>query len=1089
MKVVYILFGIVFFLGIKLKAEETPNLMPMPHTISFGSDKFYITETLRVNLQTYGNHRLFKAGFRFIKRLDEFTGIFTKHEYIHAINEYPDAGIQIKCIREGKLEINEDESYILSISKSKISLEAETDLGILHGFETLLQLLASDGTGYYFPESSISDMPRFTWRGTMLDVSRHWQPLEVLLRNIDAMAMVKLNVLHFHITDDQGFRIQSNVFPKLTELGSDGNYFTQSEIKHIVDYASLRGIRVVPEFDLPGHSSSWLAAYPELGSAEGPFEIWREWGICENVLNPTKDYTYEFLEKLLQEITPLFPDKYFHIGGDEVKSNQWEANQEIQGFMQAHGFQDYSALQGYFNTKMVKILSSLNKSPMGWDETLSPSMPETLLIQSWRGMYFLIEAARKGHYCLLSNGYYLDLMHSTLSHYGNDPLPEETDLTPEQQKLILGGESCMWSEHTPPETIDSRLWPRNAAIAERLWSKREVNDPDDMFKRLEGIMWRFESLGVLFIVNRDVLMRRLTRDASSKRGDEMGGGDVMEEYKKFVRYIQPVQDYRRNHLCDINQLSPYSRNVDAAIADSKTGRLLTDKIRAWIWSLDLELKKEIEEEFRQIIKNYYGLENTLLSNPILKEIITMSHILKELSEITLHMMELYENDLRLPEKYWGYYRKIIEKAQEPYGETEIMFVDIIEYLYEKVLPQQDIFIEEKHFPGFIELDSESKYQIFYWLFKARANGIDSPPLIIWLDGGLGYSNLETIFYESGPFRIDYYVNLEQNPTSFNANADVLYLDQPLGTGYSVTDDISRIPSSSEEITADLITFFKGFIAKFPEYKTRTIYLSGQGYAGKYIHLFASLLQTSLPFLKLGGITLGNPLIYPKSQFSTLGLYAYNAKLTSFFKYSAFSLGCWLSSIADAFHLSSSFNFISKMSTNIIAGKNIYEDFHNLLFNPLNIKDPVQDLFWRKTRLESFLEKDGVKSALGVEGIEWQNWNREVANRMSDDFMRDPPYEVDLVFEDGVKTVVYVGVDDFVCNFEGQLAWIRDSSWERRVEFLEMQWKEWYVAGELKGKYKALGSFVLVLVQNSGHFVIKDQPLFAASLIDTLIHGI
>ena len=286
------------------------------------------------------------------------------------------------------------------------------------------------------------------------------------------MAAVKLNVLHLHLSDDEGFRVESKRFPKLHEMGSDGLYYTQADIRTLVDYARDRGIRVVPEFDMPAHSRSWFVGYPELASTPGTYKI--EPGGVYTVIDPTQDRTYKFLDKFIAEMAKLFPDAYFHIGGDEVNGKPWDNNPKIQAFMHSHGMKNNQDLQAYFNQRLQKILSKHHKIMVGWDEILRPDLPKNIVVQSWRGQESLATAAQQGYSGLLSFGYYLDLMWPASRHYAVDPMSgAASSLTPEQKNRILGGEACMWGEWISPENVDSRIWPRTAAIAERLWSPQD----------------------------------------------------------------------------------------------------------------------------------------------------------------------------------------------------------------------------------------------------------------------------------------------------------------------------------------------------------------------------------------------------------------------------------------------------------------------------------------------------------------------------------------------------------------------------------------------------------------------------------------
>lgn len=518
------------------------NLMPVPASVTFQSGRLPIDSKFRVANRGFSDTRLQAGVSRALKRLAARTGL--------TLNLGPaaeaEATLIIQTQRAGDTipSVREDESYQLEISDKQAILVAPTVVGTLRGLETLLQLVDGDREGYYLPSVRIQDQPRFPWRGLLIDVARHYQPMEVLKRNLDAMAAVKLNVFHWHLTEDQGFRVESRKFPKLHGMGSDGLYYTQDQVREIIDYARERGIRVVPEFDIPGHSTSWLVGYPELGSAPGPYTIERGAGIFEPALDPTREQVYKFLDGFLGEMAALFPDEYLHIGGDENEGKQWDRNPKIQAYMKEKGIKDHHALQAYFNQRLLKILQKHGKKMVGWDEILQPGLPKDVVIHSWRGTAALAEAAKQGYDGILSNGYYIDLIFPASQHYLADPLPGDSTLTPEQAKHVLGGEATMWGEWVSPETIDSRIWPRTAAIAERLWSPRSVRDIDDMYRRLAMISLQLEELGLTHKRNQDVMLRRLVRS-----------GDI-SPLRTLVSIIEPVKEYRRYQMRPQTMLSP-----------------------------------------------------------------------------------------------------------------------------------------------------------------------------------------------------------------------------------------------------------------------------------------------------------------------------------------------------------------------------------------------------------------------------------------------------------------------------------------------------------------------------------------------------
>jgi len=540
------------------------NLMPVPASLRFQPGRLVITPSFTVAVKGHNDARLQSAIGRAARRLEARTGLTFSRGLD---NDAAKASLLIQCQSAGRSvpAVDEDESYSLEVSNSQAVMNAPTVVGALRGLETFLQLLGGDKDGYFIPAVSIQDKPRFPWRGLLIDIARHWQPMEVIKRNLDGMAAVKLNVLHLHITEDQGFRIESQKYPKLHQMGSDGNYYTRGQMREIIEYARMRGIRVIPEFDMPGHTTSWFVGHPELASKPGPYEIERRWGIMKPVLDPTNEALYKLLDGFLGEMAALFPDAYLHIGGDEVEAKHWKENPKIQTFIEQKGLKDNHGLQAYFNQRLSKILTRHGKKMIGWDEILHPDLPKDIVVQSWRGPQSLAEGAKKGYAGILSNGYYIDLIHPAWQHYLNDPVPENTTLTAEEQRLIWGGEATMWSEWVSPETIDSRIWPRTAAIAERFWSPREVKDVDDMYRRLAVVSVQLEELGLLHERNYGVMLRRL---AGVMGSNESAVGTI----KRLVDVLEPVKGYKRGAMQNATQHTPLTRLADAARPDSAEAR-------------------------------------------------------------------------------------------------------------------------------------------------------------------------------------------------------------------------------------------------------------------------------------------------------------------------------------------------------------------------------------------------------------------------------------------------------------------------------------------------------------------------------------
>src|SRR5438309_1916817 len=423
--------------------------MPLPANVQPGTGSLRVDSAFSVAFTGYTEPRLERASERFLRQLARETG-------------FP---LSLKPSKTGKgtlviqtdhaskeiQEVGEDESYILDVSTASARLRATTPLGTMHGLQTFLQLVDVSPDGFAVPAATIQDKPRFPWRGLMIDSARHFIPVEVIRRNLDGMEAVKMNVFHWHLSENQGFRAESKRLPKLHELGSDGLYYTQEEIRDLIAYARDRGIRVVPEFDLPGHSTAWFVGHPELASGPGPYQIERRWGVFDPAFDPKSERTYRFLD-------------------------------------------------------------------LGWP------------------------AAR---------------------HYAVDPMSgDAANLSPEEKQRILGGESCMWSEYVNAENVDSRIWPRNAAIAERLWSPEEVHDPASMYTRLDSISTRLELLGLTHRTHHGRMLHRIA-----------GATATTEEFaalQTLTDQLEPVKDYTREQTApaEPTSLTPMNRVVDALPLES-----------------------------------------------------------------------------------------------------------------------------------------------------------------------------------------------------------------------------------------------------------------------------------------------------------------------------------------------------------------------------------------------------------------------------------------------------------------------------------------------------------------------------------------
>lgn len=565
--------GFVLCACAALSAQTLP-LMPWPASVRTTAGSIDINAGFTMVLSGAGasDPRIKAAAQRTLVRLVRQTGvpISTRIDRPLANRATMSVAVERRDHKEPQ-RLGDDESYSLQVTGEHIQLSADGPLGALRGLETFLQLVQQNHSpalpGFSVPYVDIRDQPRFPWRGLSLDVSRHFIPVDEVERTIDGLAAVKLNVLHWHLSDDQGFRVESRKYPRLQEMGSDGLFYTQAEIRQVVAYARDRGVRIVPEFDIPGHSTSWLPGYPNLASGPGPYSVVHEFQYPSGVIDPTKESTYRFLDGFIGEMVKLFPDEYFHIGGDEVSAKAWTSEPHIRDYMKVHHIANAAALQALFNKRVEKIVAHHGKRMEGWDEILQPELPKNILIQSWRGEKSLAAAAREGYPGILSAGYYLDLMQPASQHYAVDPLHgEAADLLPEQKKLILGGEAAMWEELATAENLDSRLWPRLAAIAERFWSPESVSDVGSMYDRLESVNFWLEWLGLTQRSNLELMLRRLAEP------------DVdLTPLHVFASALEPVKGYER-HRNHYGASSAFNRLVDAIPPESDAARKFRDVV-------------------------------------------------------------------------------------------------------------------------------------------------------------------------------------------------------------------------------------------------------------------------------------------------------------------------------------------------------------------------------------------------------------------------------------------------------------------------------------------------------------------------------
>jgi hexosaminidase len=620
----------VHLLSVPASAETPLPIMPIPAKAVQGSGQLIVEHGVRIVFEGYKESRLERAQERFLATLSREIGI---PELPHQPSEMPVLTIKTTGPSAVVQQLGEDESYHLEIKTTGALLTAPNPLGILHGLQTMLQLVHSTPEGFAIAAVSIDDKPRFPWRGLMIDTGRHFMPLDIIRENLNGMEAVKMNVFHWHLSEDQGFRIESKIFPLLQEKGSDGLFYTQDQVRDVIAYARDRGIRVIPEFDMPGHATSWFVGYPELASGKGPYQIERHWGVFDPAMDPTRESTYSFLDKFLGEMTALFPDAYFHIGGDECNGKEWDANPRIQAYMRSHHLADDAALQAYFTVRVQALVTKRHKITVGWDEVLQPNTPHDVVVQSWRGQESLAQGARRGYRGILAAGYYVDLNQSAADHYAVDPLVNGTNsLSPEQASKILGGEATMWTEYMTQENINSRIWPRTAAIAERLWSAQDVKDVDSMYQRLAVFSQKLAYYDLPYLSSRTQMLKRLA-----------DYGDATE-LAVLGSVVQPPRDYAREELKSYDAFSPLNRLVDTVPAESDRAREFSEMVTRI--TTGKAFPEDWDTAHRWLILwqgNDAVLGPTLGKSLLTSELAPLSHNLSETARIGLLALDALEN--------------------------------------------------------------------------------------------------------------------------------------------------------------------------------------------------------------------------------------------------------------------------------------------------------------------------------------------------------------------------------------------------------------------------------------------------------------
>ena len=511
----------IFFFLIAFKSYGQLNIVPMPAEVKMGTGNFEINKATVIVLE--GSH------------LEKAAAIF--NEQLKSI-----IGYQLKILKSGtgknaivlnfeRLDYQFPGAYNLTVSNKTVYIAGDNESGVFYGLQTLLQLVtltAGKPGSAIFPQLFINDYPRFGYRGMHLDVCRHFFPVPVVKKYIDYLAAHKFNNFHWHLTEDQGWRIEIKKYPNLTQTGAYrngtiigrypgkgndniryGGFYTQVEIKEIVQYAADRYINVIPEIEMPGHATAALASYPFLGCTKGPYKVLETWGVLDDVFCAGNDSTFTFLENVLDEVMQLFPSKYIHIGGDECPKERWKTCPLCQKRIRDNHLKDEHELQSYFIERIEKYVNSKGRKIIGWDEILEGGLAKNATVMSWRGEEGGIAAAQQDHDVIMTPGTYCYFDHSQTKNedsvtiggylplemvYGYEPIPAALNAT--QAKHILGAQANVWTEYiSNVSKLQYMIFPRMGALSEVLWTPKKKRDWPDFERRLPALMQRYENWG------------------------------------------------------------------------------------------------------------------------------------------------------------------------------------------------------------------------------------------------------------------------------------------------------------------------------------------------------------------------------------------------------------------------------------------------------------------------------------------------------------------------------------------------------------------------------------------------------------------
>lgn len=633
--------------GVAGNCLAAPALMPQPVSYQPRPGALALTGGVQVEWQGTRSALLDRAVARFTQRLAMLSARYATPGQPAGLT------LRIRCLDAdpAMLSIHMKEHYHLETSPEGATLVADGPAGVLRGLSTLLQLVERQESGPVLDAAVIDDSPRFAWRGVMVDVSRHFMSITALERQLDMMELMRLNVLHLHLSDGQGFRVESRLYPRLQQVAAHGAYYTQRQIHELVAYAADRGIRIVPEFDAPGHSYALLQAYPQYAAqpVTTPMDPKR---VVRAAMDPSNPQTYVFLARLYHEMAGLFPDAYFHVGGDEVRPDEWTGNPHIAAFMKQHGYADAAALQAAFTRRIYSMLAHEGRTMMGWDELIDAPVPASIVIEPWRGSRYTVTAAAAGHPVVVSAGYYLDLLLPAADYYRVDPLdPQGNGLPPDQVAQanvpalnpftldpaarmtselathVMGAEAPLWTEIVTEEMLDTRLWPRCAALAERFWSPASVRDEASLARRLPVVQSELEMLGNRASADSHRMMARLAPDDTAP-------------LSVLLSVTSPVRNYAHNHVFGPSRVAPtlqarpLDHAADIASPDSFAAAAFERDVRAYLAG-----RHDLVASLRARLENWCGNDSRLrgmaATDPALREVLPASAQLAQLAQAGL----------------------------------------------------------------------------------------------------------------------------------------------------------------------------------------------------------------------------------------------------------------------------------------------------------------------------------------------------------------------------------------------------------------------------------------------------------------------